>query len=130
MRKPIGLAITVNGLEKFVGKVTDFKDLQGRTWRVLYREADFIEFFCFKEQAISIDKQAADYALSILGAQWMICYCQDTHEIYDVPTSSFNHAVVSDLGELPQYRIPIESCRKFRNVNPLAVEYTDFVIKL
>ena len=127
----VGLTVTVKGKQKFVGKVGDYRSEKlKRNIRLFYREANFGDFFSSKTNSFGVDKSAADYAAKILKAEFMACFCKDTKDLYVVPTAVFAGADVADLGELPQYRIPFDSLKKYADHKPITLGFTKTVIKV
>lgn len=119
-----GLAIRVGDKEKFVGKVADYQSRAYGPIRILYREAHYADFYSHKTAALSVDKAVADCAANELGATHMVCYCTDTRDLFVAPTRLFAQARIVDLGERPQYRIPLEGFVKFTNCQRINLGYT------
>lgn len=120
----VGISINVSGKEKFVGKVGEYN---GK--RIFYREANFSDFHASRSQSLGVDKKAADYAHDILKADWMLCWCKDTKDLYYV-RMPFESATVEDLGELPQYRIPVSEFTRKEDREAIKLGFTKNVVKL
>lgn len=129
MENLIGLAIKINEREKFVGKVGDYQSRELGLLRILYREGHFHDFYSHKTASISIDKAAADCAVGVENATFMVCYCSDTKELYIVPTATFSRVAVIDLGEREQYRVPLGAFKKFVDAVPLELGFTNDIVR-
>lgn len=123
----IALEIEAGGRKKIVGKVGFYPPMNET---IIYREAKFADFFSGKTTSFSIDRAAAAWAIDERRATAMVCFCKDTRDRYQVSTAVFKNAVVMNLGERPQYRIPMASFHRTEKSDPFKIPYTANVQKI
>lgn len=106
-----GIQIEVDGVEKFVGKVGRcprnqlYPELVGVP--VFYREVPYRDVYSYQARALGVDAAAWDEAVK-LGAEGMIIYCSDKQLCFYVSKQKMAaESFLLDLGEFPQYRIPV-----------------------
>jgi hypothetical protein len=114
-RRPIWILVETPDKIKKVGRVVDCpqdiqipKDLWKRP--ILYKEVPFYVCHLRISDSVGIDADAWDVA-DRLGADAMIIYCKDKSLFVIARKDSLlwaGHLI--DLGENPQYQIPLDQC--------------------
>ncbi len=129
-----GLAVIINGKEKFVGKVgvcppsRQLPHLQGQA--ILYREVKYADVHSYRLDAYSVDVQAWNKAME-MGAASQVIYCKDSHLLIEITPDALARAFALDMGEAKQYRIKVgdPAVHEHPHASPLPLGYTDKVVK-
>lgn len=127
-----GIEIVVDGKIKFVGKVglTPQNRVLPQLARVpvLYREVPYKDLYSYTTQSIGVDAAAWEKAVE-LGAKAMICYCKDERAFFYVPASVMAQSKVIDLGEFPQYRVPLHKAQRVNSPTGLSFGWTNHTVQ-
>ena len=127
-----GIEIIVSGKKKFIGKVglTPRNSILPQLDRVplLYREVPFKDLYSHKTDSIGVDAAGWEKAEE-LGAAGMLCYCKDERKFFYVPASLLNECRVVDLGEFPQYRVPLMRAQSVKAAAGLNFGWTSVTVQ-
>ena len=100
----------INGKVKFMGKVgkTYFLLLKGKV--IFYKESRRCDCILRKNNTVSYDVDVVQ-KVKELGAEFLVTWCSDTRDMFISPIDLIDDkdVYISDMGEDPQYRIPMRS---------------------
>lgn len=127
-----GITIKIDGHIRFVGKVglTPPNRILPQLARVpvLYREVPYKDLYSYTTQSIGVDAAAWEKAVE-LGAEAMLCYCKDERAFFYVPASMLAQSKVIDLGEFPQYRVPLRKAQCVNSPTGLSFGWTNHTVQ-
>lgn len=130
--KLTGFQIKVGDESRFIGKVgvcpmtyTALPELHGHL--IFYRETPRADAVSYATNALGYDRAVLDRAMQMQVVAF-VNWCKDTRELLVVTTETVRkHAFVVDLGEHPQYRIPLRHVRVLLEMPTIDMGWTTHV---
>lgn len=129
-----GVEIVVNGQPKFVGKVgrcprdARIAELAGEA--IFYREVPYTDLYSTATDCLGVDAEAWDWASECKSARAMVVYCPDRKVLLVVMSESLDACPKVDLGEYPQYRIPLSKARVIHATRGVNMGWTQNVHRI